>query len=360
MKAVILAGGKGTRLRPLTELRPKPLIPVAGRPCIEYVIRSLVEADIRRIIITTGYRSDLLIRHLADGSLLDANLLYAFESSPLGTAGSVRNLGEFLDSTFVVASGDVLSDIDITALLATHRETGAKVTMALTEVENPSAFGIVELDDADRVVRFAEKPPPEEVFSNLINAGIYVIEPEVLEGITPGEPYDFSRQLFPALLERGIPIYGHRLQGIWHDIGNPGDLLGASLEVVAAEGSILDLEGVEVTGKVLMGRDVIVEKGAELRGPVFLGDRSFVSRGAVVERSCLYEGTFIDRGCRILESILLPHCQVGWQSNLRTSIIGERCSIEYDVTLENSIIGDGMTVKKHTKMTDANVTQPAD
>lgn len=362
MKAVILAGGVGTRLKPLTERRPKPLIPVAGRPCIDYVIKSLVEAGFRQIIVTTGYMSDTLIKRIGEGGKYGASILYSFEKEPAGTAGAVKKVEKFLDKTFIVASGDVLADVDLKSLYDYHKEKGSEATMALTEVENPQEFGIVELDEDSRISRFKEKPKEdEEIFSNLINAGIYILEPEVLDYIPEKEMFDFSKQLFPRLMEEGVDIYGKKIDGLWMDIGRPKDLLQANLEIIKKRGESAGakLEGVNTSGLVIVGKNSIIEKGVRIKGPTYIGNDVFVSRGTIIDTSCIYDDVFIDRGTVIRQSIILDKSKVGWQSEIIDSVIAKNCSIEDDVKIVKSIIGDEMTIKKHSRLEDANITPPA-
>lgn len=356
--AVILAGGVGKRLRPLTEYRPKPLIPVAGKPCIDYVMRSLVKGGFKQHIITTGYLSDHLIKRIGDGSQYGATILYSFEAEPAGTAGAVKKVGDFLRSTFVVASGDVLADVDIGALYDYHKKKGAMATIALTKVDDPTDFGIVGLDKSNKIVRFLEKPKKEQVFSNLINAGIYILEPEVLEYIPPNQMYDFSKQVFPALLKDGCKVFGKPIEGIWRDIGKPDDLLRASLDVVEREGQKIKLENVQTKGKLIMGRNTAIEKGVKIIGPVYIGDDVFVSSGSVIDNTCIYNNVFIDRDAIVKGSIILDGSKVGWQSEIVNSIIARDCHIEEDVKIINSIVGDNMSVKIHSRLKDANVVPP--
>ncbi len=356
--AVILAGGVGKRLRPLTEYRPKPLIPVAGRPCIDYVIRSLVKGGFQQHIITTGYLSDRLIKRIGDGTQYDATILYSFEAEPAGTAGAVKKVADFLDGTFLVASGDVLADVDIGALYDYHKKKGSMATMALTKVSDPTNFGIVKLDKENSIVRFQEKPQKSEVFSNLINAGIYVLEPDILDFIPPGQMYDFSKQVFPALLEDKLPIFGKLIKGIWRDIGEPADLLQASLDIVEREGDKVNIEKVKTRGKLIVGKNSAIEKGVKIIGPAYIGDDVYVSSGSVIERSCIYNNVFIDRGVRVEDSIILDGSKVGWQSEIKNSVISRECQIEEDVTIINSIIGDNMSVKIHSRLEDASVVPP--
>lgn len=358
LKAVVLAGGIGTRLKPLTERRPKPLIPVAGRPCIDYVIRSLVAAEFKEIVVTTCYMSDHLIKRIGDGKKYNASILYSFEETPAGTAGAVKMVSNFIDETFVVASGDVLADVDIRALYKYHKKKSAAATIALTEVEDPSEFGIAILDEDSRIVRFKEKPKKEEIFSNLINAGIYILEPKVLEYIPENKIFDFSKNVFPKLLSEGLPLFGKKLEGVWMDIGHPQDLLKASIEIVNREGKEEKLEGVVTKGKIIMGKNVIIENGVIIQGPCYIGDDAYISKGTLLESSCIYDNVHVDRGAVIQNSILLDGTRVGWQSEVRDSVISKNCNIEHDCKIMNSIIGDDMTIKVHSTLTDANVTPP--
>jgi len=358
-RAVILAGGVGKRLRPLTEYRPKPLIPVAGKPCIDYVMRSLVKGGFDQHIITTGYLSDRLIKRIADGAEFGASIVYSFEAEPAGTAGAVKNVANFLDSTFVVASGDVLADVDIGALYEYHKKKGAMATMALTKVKDPTPFGIVGLDKENRINRFLEKPARKDVFSNLINAGIYILEPEVLDYIPEGQMFDFSKQVFPALLEDKKPLYGRQIKGVWKDIGKPSDLLEASLEIVDREGQKQKIEKVRTKGNIMLGKNTAIEKGVKIVGPCYIGDDVYISAGSVIERACIYNSVFIDRDVEVRDSIILDGSNVGWQTKIRDSVISRNCQIEEDVTLISSIVGDNMSVKIHSKLEQANITPPA-
>ena len=240
MLGVIMAGGRGTRLMPLTKNRPKPMIPVLDRPVIDYVKDAMVAAGLSEIIVTTGYQGEQLIQHV---STWDIKSRVNQEQVPMGTAGSVGLFKDKLTETFVVGSGDSVASFDIADLLKSHKESGAKVTMALWEVEDPTEFGIVGLS-ADHlgeinsklsqgfITKFKEKPSAEEAFSNLINAGLYIIEPEVMDLIPPGEKYDFSKQLFPDVLARGWPMYAKTINGIWFDVGHPFELHKAQMALI--------------------------------------------------------------------------------------------------------------------------------
>ena len=360
MKAVILAGGVGTRLKPLTYKRPKPLIPIAGEPCIDYMIKSLVAAGIRRIIITTGYMSDTMIKSIGDGKKFGANILYGFEESPAGTAGAVKNVSEFLDKTFVVASGDVLADVDIKKIYDYHLEKKAIATMALTKTDNPTDFGIVGLDEDNRIVRFKEKPKEEEVFSNLINAGIYVLEPEVLDFIPEDTMFDFSKNVFPLLLENDLPIYGAPISGLWMDIGRPTDLLKATFEVVERNGKEMALPNATIEGKVIIEEGVNLEGDVKITGPCYLGGGIEIGKNTVLEKVCMYNNVKIDRGVVVKNSIIMKGSYLGWRSEVENSIVSNNCTLEDDVKITNSVIGEGVTIKKHSVMSDANISPSAE
>ena len=351
-----MAGGVGTRLKPLTYKRPKPLIPIAGEPCIDYMIKSLVSAGFKRIIVTTGYMSDTMIKSIGDGKKFGASILYAFEESPAGTAGAVKNVEEFLDSTFVVASGDVLADVDIKALYDYHREKNAVATMALTKVENATEFGIVGLDEDNRIIKFKEKPKEEEIFSNLVNAGIYILEPEVIDFIPEDQMFDFSKNVFPLLLENDKPIYGAVISGLWMDIGRPSDVLKATFEVVERNGKEMNIQDVNTEGKIIIGEGVALEKDVKIKGPCYIGNGIEVGRNSVLEKACIYNNVRIDRGVNIQNSIIMSGSSLGWRCELINSIVSNNCTLEDDVKLKDSVIGEGVTVKKHSVMSEANIS----
>ncbi len=331
MQGVILAGGEGTRLRPLTHTRPKPLVPIAGRACIDYVIGSLVSAGIDDIVVTTGYLSEQLVRSVGGGARQGAAVLYSFEDVPLGTAGAVRKVASFLQDTFVVASGDVLADVDLRRLLEFHRKRKALATLALTQVSDPTQFGIVGTDADGRILRFVEKPTKEQVFSNRINAGIYVLEPQVLEQIPPETKFDFAKQVFPALLAQGDALFGMPIEGLWMDIGRPADLLRANADMtarLAAQGNVLThspIAPATLSGACYVGHSVIL-------GPCTL-------RATVV-----YDDVSIGSGAIVEDSLLLEGARVGADARVRNSILGEGVALKPGAVVDNAVIGDGVTI----------------
>jgi mannose-1-phosphate guanylyltransferase len=341
-EAVVLAGGEGTRLRPLTNNRPKPLLPVLGRPCIEYSLKALSSAGIEVIDLACAYKGNEVVNQLGDGKGLGLNIEYAFEETPMGTAGAVKLLERKLPDSFVVVMGDTLMDIDFQRIIRFHQEHEALVTIALTEVSNPSEYGIVGLDQESRIIRFKEKPVPAEVFSNLINAGVYVIEKEAFHHVPEATKFDFSKNLFPRLLELGLPLYGARLQGMWKDIGRPRDLLDANLQMAERRGIERRIEGVESEGKICATR--FSGKGARIKGPVYLGENVALGKGSFISSSAIGGGSHIEAGAYITDSLMLDSCQVMRMSRIAGSIIGQGCRIGANVSLSDCILGDGVAV----------------
>ncbi len=358
MKAVVLAGGEGTRLKPLTYKRPKPLMPVAGRPCIDYVLRSLATSGFHEIIVTTSYLSDALIKSIGDGADYNASILYSFEENPAGTAGAVRRVGNFIDETFVVAMGDILCDVDFKALYDFHKRRGGVGTIALTEVDDPTQYGIVGLDAKGRIAKFREKPKREEAFSNLANAGIYVLEPEILDFIPSDQKFDFAKDLFPKLLAKGVPLHGSKLDGVWMDIGRPHDLWKASMEIVRREGKPLRRAGIASEGPVILDAAAQVEDGVTIRGPCYVGSGAILRRGSIADNACLYEGARLESKAVVRNSIVLEGSVVGAAAEIVDSVVSRNCIIEDGARIASSIIGDSMTIRAGSRLENATVSQP--
>lgn len=310
MKAVVMAGGEGTRLRPLTLDVPKPFIRVAGKPAIEYALDALVAAGIKDVIVTTFYKPERLIQHLGGGAKLGARFFYSIEDQAMGTAGGVAKCLPLIgNDTTVVLSGDVIADVNVKALVEAHRKSGAVATMALTRVENVSEFGIVGLDETGRIVRFKEKPKtPEEAFSNLINTGIYVLEPEALRVVPEGSTFDFSKDLFPKLLASGQKLQGVTLEGFWMDVGRPSDLIKASRELGQKRGLKDGLrEGAKLDGAHVVGSDLYpgatVEAGASVDGCI-LYDNARVEAGAMLKQTILAADAIVGKGATVNDCVL--------------------------------------------------------
>ncbi|MEO8322869.1 MAG: NDP-sugar synthase, partial [Actinomycetota bacterium] len=255
MQAVIMAGGEGSRLRPLTSNVPKPMLPVVNRPLMEHIIELLRSHGITDITATVQFLASVIRNYFLDGSDLGVSLSYSTEDVPLGTAGSVLNAKELLSGTFLVISGDALTDLDLTTVVDFHRSKGAAATLVLKRMADPLEFGIVMTSEDGRIERFLEKPTWGQVFTDTINTGIYVLEPEVLDLIPPDQPYDFSSELFPLMLEKGLPLFGYITEGYWTDVGNTETYLRAQAD--ALEGKVaVRLKGFEYQAGVNVGEDV--------------------------------------------------------------------------------------------------------
>ncbi|MDI3281082.1 MAG: NDP-sugar synthase, partial [Bacillota bacterium] len=286
MKAVIMAGGEGTRLRPLSCDLPKPMVPLLNRPLLEHILLLLRRHGVREVALTLCYRPHLIEEYFGDGARWGMKLRYFREEVPLGTAGSVRQAAEFLgEETFLVLSGDALTDFDLTAALRFHQQAGGVATLVLTRVQQPLEYGIVITDESGRIVRFLEKPGWSEVFSDTVNTGIYVLEPQVLSAVPADRPYDFSKDLFPRLLASGAPLMGWVAEGYWSDIGNLEEYRRGHED--ALEGRVhLEtpwvLRRVQGETEVWQEEGARVDPGAKLVGPVYLGRGTVVEAGAEV------------------------------------------------------------------------------
>lgn len=328
-QAVIMVGGKGTRLRPLTDTRPKPILPVLDKPCLRYLIESLVDAGIREIILACGYRSEQLSEAIGDGSDLGIKIIYSYEDEPLGTAGAMKLIEDDLDEIFVAANGDTFADIDVRGEIMCHFENDAGITIALTRVKNPCEFGIARLDDKDRILEFKEKPKPEEVFSDLVNAGIYVVDKTVLSIVPESGFYDFSKDLLPQLMNRGMRIQGYLLEGTWRDVGRPMDLIGANLAMAA-----------NTYNDYIWGGKALED--TEIRKPFYMGQDCSISKSqisaSVVSAGCEVVGS------RISNSLLMKGCVVE-SAVVENSILGEGCTVCSGAHLTNAVLGDGTVVE---------------
>ena len=283
-----MAGGEGSRLRPLTSQYPKPLVPVVGTPVIEHSLRLLRDHGIHDVIITLAYLGADIRNRLGDGSDLEMNIEYVVEDRPMGTAGCVKNAASLLDDTFLVISGDALTDIDLTWAIREHQERGSHATIVLKSVPNPLEYGVVITEPDGSVKRFLEKPSWGEVFSDQANTGIYVIEPSVLERIPTDAPADWSQDIFPQMLRRRLPLYGIVAEGYWCDIGNIQSYMQANWDVL--DGKVKCHIPGRREGNVWLGEGVEFGIGVQIDGPAFIGDEvklkagTYINDHAVVDR----------------------------------------------------------------------------
>jgi mannose-1-phosphate guanylyltransferase len=326
MQAVVLVGGEGTRLRPLTDTRPKPMMPLVDRPFVAHQLDLLRRHGVTDVVFSAGYRPDALREHFGDGSAAGMRIRYAVDPQPLGTAGAIKNAEAELDEgPLLVLNGDILTDLDLGAFAAAHRRSGARGTIALTPVEDPSAFGLVRLFPDGAVEAFVEKPRPEALRPGepfRINAGTYLLEPEVLETIPAGRATSIERETFPALAARGV-LHGFPSDAYWRDIGTPASYLAAHHDV---------LEGVVRTespaGAAYLGPGATVAPGAEVDARSSVGPGAAVEAGAVVEGSVVGAGSRIGEGARVREAILGEGVTVGAGAEVEPgAVVGDGAAI---------------------------------
>ncbi len=338
MKAVVMAGGQGTRLRPLTSNKPKPMLPVVNRPMMEHIVELLSGKGFRELVVTLQFLPTLITNYFGDGSEWGVQMTYVIEDTPLGTAGSVKNCQRFLDDTFLVISGDALTDIDLEGLVRFHREKKAMATLALIRVENPLEFGIVVTDQEGRIERFLEKPNWGQVFSDTVNTGIYVLDPSILEHVPEGSPFDFSKDLFPLLLEKGYPLYGYVANGYWCDIGNFEQYVRAHKDILEGRTGIKP-PGFRVSEDVWVGEGAEVEEGAVIRGPVVIGRNCKIEKGSVIrEYTVLGDNVVVKKDSFIHRAIVYENAYVGPSSHLRGCVVGKNCDLKGNVRLEEGVV----------------------
>jgi mannose-1-phosphate guanylyltransferase / phosphomannomutase len=349
MKAVVMAGGEGTRLRPLTSNQPKPMVPIVGKPCIEHILELSRRHGIEDVIVTLAFLPQAIRSYFGDGESLGMNVEYSVEESPLGTAGSVKLASGRLDDTFLVISGDALCDFDLTKVIDFHREKKAAVTIALKSVENPLEFGIVVTDSEGRVERFLEKPSWSQVFSDTINTGVYVLEPEMLEHVPDDCPYDFSKELFPLLLEMGRPVYGYVAEGYWQDIGNLTQYRQANFDALDGRAR-LDVPGVRLRGNVWLGEGVEIDDFDRIEGPAYVGNYCRISADATVgPYSVLGTGVTLRDRARTVASVVDSSTHIGRSALIENATIGRSCDIRAHVRIHEDVaIGDEVTIGAET------------
>ena len=351
MKAVIMAGGKGTRLRPLTCSLPKPMAQVAGRPMMEHVVELLVSHGFTDLACTLCFMPEAVSSHFGDGSAWGCSMRYSVETTPLGTAGSVRALGDFIDGTFLVASGDALTDIDLSAAVAFHRLQGASATLVLTRVDTPLEYGVVITDNGGKIERFLEKPSWGQVFSDTVNTGIYVLEPEVMELVPTEGEFDFSRDLFPRLLRDGWPIFGYVAPGYWCDVGGLDPYRRTHYDILEGRARV-GIRAELIENGIWVGEGAVIDPGAILRPPVVISSGCWVERGAEVgDGSVLGQGCVAAAGSRILRSVIWPGAFVGSGSVVAGAVVGARASIKPGAEIaEGAVVGSGTSVGERARI----------
>jgi mannose-1-phosphate guanylyltransferase/phosphomannomutase len=349
MKAVVMAGGEGTRLRPLTSNQPKPMVPIVGKPCMEHILELLREHGLTDVIVTVAFLPQAIRSYFGEGDTLGMSVGYSVEESPLGTAGSVRLAARQLDETFLVISGDALCDVDLGELIAFHKEHGAAVTIGLKSVDNPLEFGIVVTDEEGRIERFLEKPSWGQVFSDTINTGIYVLEPEVLRHVPTDRPYDFSKELFPYLLEMGRPLYGYAMDGYWQDVGDLDQYRQANFDALD-EKVRLNIPGIRIRGNVWLGEGVEIADLDQVEGPALIGNYCRIAPGASVgEYSVLSSTVTLRERARTTRSVIDASTHIGRSCLIEGAILGRSCDIRSHVRIHEGVaIGDDVRIGSET------------
>ncbi|HHY00112.1 MAG TPA: NDP-sugar synthase [Methanothermobacter sp.] len=343
IKAVLMAGGKGSRIRPLTLSRPKPLIPVANRPMIEYIVGKVKKSGYDELVVTLSYLKSQ-IKKLLKKKYPYLNIKYSVEKKPLGTAGGVKKASKHINDTFFVLSGDVLVDVDLNEILDFHKKNNALATMVLTQVEDPSQYGIAVLDDKNQIVKFLEKPSPHEVFSKIANTGIYVLEPEILDYITNKGEIDFSKDVFPQLLEEKAGMYGFVHDGYWNDLGRPKTYLQANYDVLNRKikpepyGKKL-VEGVGRLGDMWVGDGVDIKNKIRLIGPVVIGSGCVIEKNCVIgQNTIIGDNVHLEKNTTVKGSVVFPDSKVKEGSYLKDCIVDSSCTIERGSFIESGAI----------------------
>ena len=335
-----MAGGEGTRLRPLTCGRPKPMVPVANKPVMEHIVNLLKRHEITNVAATLQYMPDLISEYFGDGDSFGVKMHYYTEQKPLGTAGSVKNAEDFLNETFIVISGDALTDIDLDRAIAFHRDKKSFVTLILKRVDNPLEYGVVVTDQDGRIIRFLEKPSWGEVFSDTVNTGIYILSPEVFRYMRRGEKFDFSRDLFPIFMKENKPMYGYITDEYWCDIGDISAYIQANADVL--NGSVrVNIPGSRTDAGIWIGSDTIIDERVYLKAPAIIGSRCHVREGTVIDSYCVIgDNCTIYGNCGLKRSVVWKNTTMGGNAQLRGSIICNNVHLKQGVnTFEQSVVG---------------------
>lgn len=350
MKAVIMSGGFGTRLRPLTCNIPKPMVPMMNKPMMQHIVDLIKKLGINQIVSTLFYQPEIITSYFGDGTKFGVHIQYRKAEADYGTAGSVRNAADFLDERFIIISGDVLTDFDLTKAIEFHEKKKAKATLVLTRATNPLAFGVVITDSNGKITRFLEKPTWGEVFSDTINTGIYIIEPEVLQLIPFQKEFDFSKNLFPAMLEQDMGLYGYIAEGYWRDIGNLNEYQEAHLDALDDKMKIA-CEGNRV-GSAYVGTNTLIETAIDnLQGKVLIGRNCKIGKNVKIIKSVIGNDCVIGDGTIIRNSVIWSDTTIGKGAELTSCVIGKWCSIgDYATISDNVFISDKCTIGNESKL----------
>jgi mannose-1-phosphate guanylyltransferase len=350
MKAILLAGGKGTRLRPLTIHTPKPIVPIFNRPFLHYQLDLLKQVpEIDEVILSLNYQPRRIEEIFGDGSALDIKIRYVVEPIPLGTAGAIKYAGDQLTESVVVFNGDVLTEIDLAAVIRLHRERKARATIVLTPVENPTAYGLVETDGGGNVRLFLEKPPPEEITTNNINAGIYVLEPDTFDRIPSDVSWSIERSYFPSLVERQETFVAYIYDGYWIDIGTPEKYMQVHRDIMDGRFEAAPFKGME--NRTFVSPDARLEDGATVTGPCFIDDGVLVKAGARIGRySVVGRQCQIEEDARIDGAIIWQNGRIGRDAVIEQAVLGRNCHIGRSAAVRpGAVLGDKSSLTDYTR-----------
>lgn len=346
MRAVLMAGGSGTRLRPLTCDLPKPMVPVLNRPIAEHIINLLKRHQITEVIATLHYLPDVMRDYFQDGSDFGVQMTYAVEEDqPLGTAGCVKNIAELLDRTFLVISGDSITDFDLTAAIEFHKQKKSKATVILTRVPNPIEFGVVITDESQRIRRFLEKPSSSEIFSDTVNTGTYILEPEVLEYLPENQESDFSKELFPLLLEKDEPMYGYIAQGYWCDVGHLDAYRESQYDALDRKVK-LDYAYEERSSGIWIGQNTHIDPTANLEAPCLIGDNCRIgARVQISAGTVIGDNVTVGADANLKRPIVWNGALIGDEAHLRACVISRGTRVDRRAhVLEGAVVGSLSTV----------------
>ena len=351
MKAILLAGGAGTRLRPLTIHTPKPIVPIFNRPFLHYQIDLLKQVpEVDEVILSLNYQPRRIEEIFGDGAESGVKIRYVVEPAPLGTAGAIKYAGDNLTESVVVFNGDVLTQIDLGAVIRLHRERKARATIVLTPVANPSAYGLVETDRDGNIQRFLEKPTPDQITTNNINAGIYILEPNTFDRIPSDVPWSIERSYFPSLIERKETFVAYVYDGYWIDIGTPEMYTQVHRDIMDgryATAPFLDLPAPRTS----VAPDARIEDGATLEGPCFIDEGVIIKAGARVgPYSVIGKQTLVEEDASVTGAILWPNCRVNRDASVRNAILGRNCHLGRNVSVNGgAVLGDKTTLTDYTR-----------
>jgi NDP-sugar pyrophosphorylase family protein len=348
MKAVILAGGEGTRLRPLTLTTPKPVVPIVDRPFLRHQLDMLTQAGVSDVVFSLAYRPERIEAVFGDGGRYGKHIRYVVEDTPLGTGGAVKNAEPHLDDITVVFNGDVLTDVNLAGVVGEHRTSQAAATIVLAPVPNPAAYGLVEFDPGRRVTRFVEKPDPAQITTDTINAGIYILQTSTLSLMPPAVNHSIERAFFPALLKRGDRVMAHVHRGYWIDIGTPEKYLQVHRDILEGRFAV-DLEGVPTEGGWVHASASV--SGATLRGPFYVGPGCVVTPGARIDPGAvLTESVTVGPGAVVRDSVVWAGTEIGDNSVVDGALLGARVRIGRNVRVApGSVLGEGTVLPDYTR-----------